>query len=90
MFSRGRPFVERKMGIFDCRHLDIGILVNHSGTDVVTEEEFLNRDRAASVGNSDLGADGEILYRSLDQVLCPGWTIDVDRLGPLIVPCGGH
>jgi hypothetical protein len=56
VFSRSRSFVESKMGVFDCRHLDIGILVNHSGTDVVTEEQLANRYRTASVGNSDLGA----------------------------------
>ena len=90
MFSRSRPFVESEMGIFDCGHLDIGILVNHSGTNVVTEEQLANRYRAASGGNSDLGANREILHRSLDQIFRPGWTIDVDWLGPLIVPCGGH
>ena len=29
-------------------------------------------------------------HRSLDQIFRPGWTIDVDRLGTLVVPCGGH
>jgi len=85
VLSRSRPFVESKVGIFDCCHLDIGILVNHSGTDVVAEEQLLNRDCTTSVGNSDLGADGKILHRSLDQIFRPGWTIDVDRLGTLVV-----
>ena len=52
---RSRPFVESEVGIFDCRYLDISILVNQSGANVVTEEQLLNRYRAASIGNSDLG-----------------------------------
>jgi hypothetical protein len=57
VLSRGRPFVESEVGIFDCCYLDIGILVNQSGANVVTEEQLLNRYRAASIGNSDLGTE---------------------------------
>jgi hypothetical protein len=82
--------METEMGIFDCGHLDIGILVNHSGSDVVTEEQLLNGYRAASIGNSDFGADGEVLHRGLHQIFRPGRTIDIDRLSPLVVPRDRH
>ena len=82
--------MEGEVGIFDYSYLEIGILVNQSGANVMTEESLLNRYRAASIGNSDLGTDSEILHRSLYQIFRSGWAIDVDGLGPLVVPCGRH
>ena len=38
VLSGGRPFVEGEVGIFDYSYLDIGILVNQSGANVMTEE----------------------------------------------------
>jgi hypothetical protein len=90
VLARSSPFMETEMGIFDCGHLDIGIHVNHSGSDVVTEEQLRNGYRAASIGNSDFGADGEVLHRGLHQIFRPGRTIDTDRLSPLVVPRDRH
>ena len=42
-----RAFMEIKMVVFDGRHLDVHILVNHSDADVMTEQHLRYRHRGA-------------------------------------------
>jgi hypothetical protein len=35
VLSRSSPLVEAEVGIFDRRHFDVAVLVNHPGTDIV-------------------------------------------------------
>ena len=86
MLAGSRAFMEIKMAIFDGRHFDVRVLVNHPGADIMTEEHLRYRYAAASVGNPDLGADGEILHSGLDQLFCPGRAIDMDRFGAFLIP----
>jgi hypothetical protein len=58
--------VEAEVRIFDRRHFDIAILVNHPGGDIMTKEQLLNWYGTASVGNSNVSADCEILHRRFD------------------------
>src|SRR5258708_1148147 len=79
-----------KMGISYAGELDVGMVENHSGAHIVAEEQLVYRYRATSVGNPDLGTDGEILHRGLDQIFCPWRAIDIDGLGSLVIPSDGH
>jgi len=56
----------------------------------MTEEHLGDRNGPTSVGNPDLGTYGEVLHRRLDQVFCPGRTVDIDWLSPLVILCIGH
>ena len=60
------------MAVFDGRHLDVRVLVNHPGADIMTEEHLGYRYGAASVGDPDLSTNSEILHSGLDQFYCPG------------------
>src|SRR5215470_7040865 len=53
-------------------------------------ENLSDRDRAPAVSNPDLGTDGVILHGRLNQRLCRGRTIYVDRACALVVPCDRH
>ena len=86
MLAGSRAFMESKMAVFDGRHLDVRVLVDHPGANIVTEEQLGYRHGATAVGNPDLGADGEILHSGFDQLFCPGRAIDVDRLRALAIP----
>src|SRR4030095_15510242 len=79
-----RAFMEIKMAVFDGRHPDVRVLVNHLGAHVMTEEHLCYRYAAASVGNSDLGTDGEILHSGRDELYGPRRAIDMDRLGAIL------
>ncbi len=78
--------MESKMAVFDRRHFDVRVLVNHAGADIMTEKHLDYRYAAASIGNPDLGTDGEILHSGLDQLFCSGRTIDIDRFGAILIP----
>ena len=66
MLPRSRASMEFKMAVFDGRHFDIRVLVNHARADIMTEEHLSYRHAATSVGNSDLSTDGIVLHRGLD------------------------
>jgi hypothetical protein len=51
----------------------------------MTEEQLADRYCATPVGDSDVGADGEVLNRSLHQLFRLWGAIDIDGLGSLIV-----
>src|SRR5215831_1125871 len=53
-------------------------------------EYLSDGDREPAVGNPDLGTDGVILHGRLNQRLCRGRTIYVDRACALVVPCDRH
>jgi hypothetical protein len=55
------------VGILDSRYLDVCVLVDHPGANVMTKKDLLKGDRDASVGNLDLGTDVEILHRGLHE-----------------------
>ena len=78
------------MGVLDRRHGDVGVLVDFPDPDIVTEEQLADRDAAAAVGDPDVGADREVLHRSLDQVLGLWRAVDIDGRVSLVVPCDGH
>ncbi len=78
------------MAVFDGRHFDVRVLVNHPGADIMTEEHLGYRYGAASVGDPDLSTNGEILDSGLDQVFCPGRAIDIDRFGAILIPRNRH
>ena len=56
----------------------------------MSEEHLRDRHGAAAVADPDLGADGEILHRGFDQIFRPRRTIDVDRLGTVLIPRDRH
>jgi hypothetical protein len=85
-----RAFMERKMAVFDGRHLDVRVLVNHPVANVMTEEQLGYRHCATSVGNPDLGTNGKIPHSGLHQLFCPGRAIDVNRLRTLTIPRQRH
>ena len=78
--------MEIKMAVFDGRHFDIGILVDHAGADVATEKHLSNWDCPASIADPDLRTLGEILHGCLDQSIRPGRSIDVDRFCAILKP----
>src|SRR5713101_9231208 len=59
VLAGSRALMKIKMTIFDGRHFDIGVLVNHSGPDIMTEEQLAYRYRTAAVGNPDLSTNAE-------------------------------
>src|SRR5262249_3403671 len=90
VLARGWVLIESKMGVFDGCHLYVGVLKNHSSAGIMAEEQLIYRYCAASVGDPDLSTNGEILHRSLDQVFRLGRAIDIDWLGPLVIPRDRH
>ena len=86
VLASSRTFMEIEMAVFDGRHLDIRVLVNHTRANIMTEEHLVYRQRATSVGDPDLGTDGVILHSGFDQLFGPGRAIDMDRLGALLIP----
>ena len=86
MLAGSRPFMEIKMAVFDGRHLDVRVLVNHPGADIMTEEHLRYRYGAASVGNPDLSTNGEIRHSGLDQLYCPVRAIDINGFGAILIP----
>ena len=86
VLAGSRAFMEIKMAVFDGRHLDVRVLINHPGADIMTEEYLGYRHAATSVGNPDLGTDSEILNSGLDQLCCPGRAIDMDRFSAILIP----
>jgi hypothetical protein len=82
--------LEIKMGVFDSCHRDVGVLVDHPGADIMTEEQFADRYSAASIGNSDISADSEVLHRGLDEVFRVWGAVDIDGFGSLIIPSDRH
>src|SRR5262245_39544421 len=86
VLTRSRAFMESKMAVFNRRHLDVLILVEHFGPNVMTEEQFSDRYGTTAVSYPDFGTNCEILHSSLHQLFCPGRAIDVDRLRTLAIP----
>ncbi len=43
VLAGSRAFMEIKMAVFDGRHLDVRVLVNHPGADIMTEEHLSYR-----------------------------------------------
>jgi hypothetical protein len=86
VLASSRTFMEIEMAIFDRRHFDVRVLINHTRADIVTEKHLGYRYCAATVGNPDLGADTEILHSRLDQLFRSGRAIDMDRLGAILIP----
>src|SRR5262245_57346792 len=84
------PLVKGKMAVFDSRHLDVLILVEHPGANVMTEEQFSDRYGTTPVSYPDFGTNREILHSGFDQLFCPGRAIDVNRLRSLAIPGHGH
>src|SRR5262249_21187123 len=78
------------MAVFNGSYLDICVLIDQPGADIMTEEHIGYRHRAASVRYPDLGTNAAILHSSFDQLFCPGWAIDVDWLRTLAIPRQGH
>src|SRR6185503_12225938 len=78
--------MEIKMAVFDGRHLDVRVLVNHPRANIMTKEHLRYRHGATSVSNSDLSTNGVILHGGLDQLCCPGRAVDIDGLGTLSAP----
>src|SRR5919109_4815874 len=74
------------MAVFDGRHPDVCVLINHTRADIMTVKHLRYRYAAASVGDSDLGTNRKILDSGLNQLYCPGRTIDVNRLGAILIP----
>ena len=82
MLARSRAVVMKaKMGVFDGRHFDVRVLVNHPGAEIMAEVHPGDRHCAAAVSGPDLRADGEVLQGGFDQVFRPRRAIDMDRLG---------
>jgi hypothetical protein len=79
--------MELKMTVFDGRHPDVRVLVNHSGFDIMTEEHLRYRYASTPVGNPDLSTNGEILHSGPHQLYRSGRAIDIDRLGAILIPC---
>jgi hypothetical protein len=52
----------------------------------MTEEHLRYRYAAAAIGNPDLRTDVEILHSGLDQLLCSGRAIDMDRFSAILIP----
>jgi hypothetical protein len=75
-----------KMAVFDGRHFDVHVLVNHPSANIMSEEHLGYRYRAASVGNPDLSTDGEILHSGLDQLYGLVRAIDIDRFAAILIP----
>src|SRR5919108_466542 len=90
VLAGSRAFMESKMAVFGGRHLDVRVVVNHPGANVMTEEQPGYRYGATAVSNPDLGTYGEILYSGPDQLFSPGRAIDVDRFRALAIPRQGH
>jgi hypothetical protein len=86
VLARSRAFVETKMAVFDSRHLDIHVVVNQSGANIVAEEHLSYRHGAASVGNPDLSTYREIHHSGRHQLYGPGRPIDMDRLRAILIP----
>ena len=86
MLASSWTFMESKMAVFDGCHLDVRILKNHPGADIMTEEHLGYRYGAASISNPDLGTYGEILHGGFNQLYCFGRAIDIDRLRTLSIP----
>ena len=82
--------VQIEMAVFDGHYLNIGVLVNHPGADIMTEEHLGNRYTAPAVGNPEFGTDGEILHGGFDQRFGSGRAVDIDRPGPPVVPSNRH
>src|SRR5262249_9482133 len=62
VLPRSQAFVESKMAVFNGSYLDIFVLIDQPGANIMTEEHIGYRRGAASIGDSDLGADREILH----------------------------
>src|SRR5438093_8753212 len=78
------------MRVLDRRHLDVRILINHAGADIMAVKQPRDWNRTTSVRNSDFRTQSEILHGRFDQRFRPGWPIDVDWLSPIQIPCDGH
>src|SRR5262249_53993201 len=57
VFAGGWAFVKSKMAILNGRYLDIYVLIDQPGADIMTQKHFGYRHSAASIGNSDFRAD---------------------------------
>src|SRR4029077_13705601 len=66
--ATGAVAVKLKMGILDGCHLEVGVLIDNPGTDIMSEEDLIYRYGAASVSNPNLGANGEIMDCSSDKL----------------------
>src|SRR6185437_16025812 len=78
------------MRVLSCRHLHVAVLIHDARIDVVTEKDLSDRYRTASIGDSDLRANGEVLHVCLDELFRPRRPVHIDRLRALVVPGGGH
>src|SRR3954447_14786747 len=78
------------MGVLDRGYFDIRILEDEPWSDIMTKENFRQRYCASTVADPDLGADGEILDRGLDQLVGSRWTIDIDRTCSVLIPRNRH
>ena len=76
------------MRVFCRRHLDVGVLINNAGSDVVAVKAIGHRTFLA-LGPADLGIRLEDIERAADKRLDPA-TINVGRLGWLIFPLRDH
>jgi hypothetical protein len=86
VLAGSRAFMESKMAVFDRRHFDVRILVNHPDADIMTEKHLDYGDRAAAIGDPDLGTDLEVLHSGFDELFCSGRAVDMDRLGAILIP----
>jgi hypothetical protein len=82
--------MESEMAVFNRCDLDVRVFVNQPGADVVTEEHMVYRHCAASIRDSDLGTNAEILHSRVDQFFCSRWPIDMDRFRTLAIPRRRH
>jgi len=74
------------MAVFDCRHFDVRVLINHTRADIMTEKHLDYRNRAAAIGDPDLGTNLEVLHSGLHELFCSGRAVDMDRLGAILIP----
>jgi hypothetical protein len=90
VLASSRACMEIEMVVFDGRHLDVGVLINHSSANIMTEEHLGYWYGAPSIGYPDLGTDGALLHGGFGQFFSPGRAIDVDWLRLLAIPRHGH
>ena len=74
------------MRVLDRRHLDVGILIDDAGTDVMAVKDIGHRPLLA-LGPADFSVRREIVHRALDEGLDAA-AVNIDRLGALIFPFG--
>jgi len=92
VFAGSFASVESKMTVLDRRYFEICILVDHSGTNIVPEQNLFYGYRlpASIVRQSDFGAYPVILRGCFDQGGGWRWAVNIDRRLALGIPCNRH